>query len=219
MLKKVILTGASDGLGLEIAKELIQKGIVVIGISRTKPKLDIEHIPCDLTDKNDIEKLIKKIEKDHTDIDCLINCAGMIDLVNPENIKYKNTEKVFKLNIIAPIILSSKLLNLIKQNHGDIINVASTIAFKAYESQAAYVGSKWGIRGLNEYLRLELKGTKCRVIGFNPGGLQTKFFEKVTNEKKDLSAYIDPSDMAKFLVQILELPKTMEVSDVIINRK
>ncbi len=218
-MEKVILTGASDGLGLEIAKEIIQKGIVVVGISRTKPKLDIEHIPCDLTDKNDIEKLIKIIKKDHNNFDCLINCAGMIDLTTPEEIDYDKTEKVFKLNIIAPIILSSRLLELVKKNQADIVNVASTVAFKAYESQAAYAGSKWGVRGLNEYLRLELKGTKCRVIGFNPGGLQTKFFEKLTGEKQDLSAFINPSDMAKFLVQILELPKTMEVSDIIINRK
>lgn len=66
------------------------------------------------------------------------------------------------------MILISKLKDLILENGSDILNVGSTIGFKAYESQSAYGSSKWALRGLNESLRLEFKGTKTRVISFNP---------------------------------------------------
>lgn len=75
------------------------------------------------------------------------------------------------------------------------------------------------MRGFIENLRLELKDTKCRVIGFNPGGFKSKIFEKGTGKKVDLSGYMEAADIAKLLVHILELPKNMEVSDIVINRK
>ncbi|HRP37049.1 MAG TPA: hypothetical protein PLS50_04520, partial [Candidatus Dojkabacteria bacterium] len=76
------------------------------------------------------------------------------------------------------------------------------------------------VRGLNQNLQLEFKNTKCRVIGFNPGGFKSNFFEKATGiENNDWSSWMNPSEIAEFILQVIALPKNMEVSDIKLNRK
>ncbi len=220
MNKKFIITGASDGLGLELAKQFIKKGYTVISISRSKPTIsEIIHIKADLLIEKDIDKAVEIIKDKHSNFSCLINSAGMVNIRSIDELDYKETEQLFRLNTVAPMYLVSKLFDLLVNNLADIVNIGSALAFKAYESQAAYGSSKWAIRGLNENLRLEFKNSKVRVIGFHPGGFKSKFVEKYTGEKMNLDPYMDPKYLAKFLIQILELPKNMEVSEVVVNRK
>ncbi len=189
-------------------------------IIQKKPELEIVHIKTDLTNLEELGEKIKIIIQDHSDFDALVNCAGVLNVVDLENLSTKDTEDLFKVNIMAPMILSSKLMNLIKKNEADIVNVGSTVGLKAYEKQMAYGASKWAIRGMTQNLQLELKKTKCRVIGFNPGGFKSRIFEKATGEKIELGDdWMEPKDLAKLMLQLLELPKNMEASEITINRK
>jgi short-subunit dehydrogenase len=219
-MKRVIITGASEGLGLEISKKFKDEGWGVVGISRHKPQgLNIEYIETDLTQEEEINNLIKNIEDKYSEFDALINCAGMISIEELEDIEYEKTEQLIKLNLIAPMMLVSRLKELILENEADILNVGSSISYKAYEQQSAYGASKWGLKGLTENLRLEFKGSKVRVTSFNPGGFQSKLFEKATGESPDLSKFMDPKDLANIIYFIINTPKSLEVSEILINRK
>jgi short-subunit dehydrogenase len=219
-MKMAIITGASDGLGLELAKLLLKKNYEVVGISRNKPSLaGIKFIKADFTKDGDIRKVITTIKKDFPDFDFLINCAGIMSVRSIDDLNYTEVENLFRVNVFSQMMLVSGLMDNIKKNGADIVNVCSTVGFKAYENQLAYGSSKWAVRGINENLRLELKGTKSRVIGFSPGGFKSRIFEKATGIKPKLDAYMEPAELAKLIVQLLELPKNMEVSDIIINRK
>ncbi|MFH1751712.1 MAG: SDR family oxidoreductase, partial [archaeon] len=101
----------------------------------------------------------------------------------------------------------------------DIVNVGSTIGFKAYENQCDYVASKYAVCGVNESLKLELKDTGARIIGFHPGGFKSRLHEKAIGKELDLSPFMEPKDLAKLMIFILELPKSVEVTQIIINRK
>lgn len=219
-MKTAIITGISEGLGYQIGKKLIEKEYKVIGISRNSTDLEVTHLEADLTKKKDIDKVVKTIKQYHSDFNFLLNIAGKLNIQPLNKINYDEMESLFKLNVLAPIALTSGLIDLIKQNEADILNVGSTIAYKSYESQTAYTASKWAIRGFNENLRLELKGTKSRVIGFNPGGFKSKIFEKATGNKiEDWKGYMSPEDLADLVISFIELPKNIEISDVMINRK
>jgi short-subunit dehydrogenase len=219
-MKTIIITGVSDGLGYQLARKAQNKGFRVVGISRTVPDLKIEHIIADLTDKKGLLEIVKTIKEKYTDFDVLVNCAGMLSVKPLGKVDYQETLKLFKLNVIAPLFLVSELVDLIKKNEADIVNIGSTVGLKAYEKQASYGASKWAVRGLNQNLQLEFKNTKCRVIGFNPGGFKSNFFEKATGEENnDWAGWMNPSEIADFILQIIELPKTMEVSDIVLNRK
>ena len=212
-MKRAIIVGASGALGGETCKILIDKGYDIVGVSRTKPSVG-SYVHIDLTDEKSIESAADVVSKKFSEFDCIINCVGVMNIHAADEINFKDADNIFKVNVIGPMVFISYLMSLIKKNNADILNVGSTVGFKAYESQCAYSSSKFG-----ENLRLELKDTRCRVIGFNPGGFKSKIFEKGTGKKVDLTGYMEPAEIAKLLVHILELPKNMEVSDILINRK
>lgn len=218
-MKRVIITGVSEGLGYETAKVLLTKWVEVIGISRNKPDIDIIHLKTDLTSKSDIESTIQQIIMNYREFDALIHCAWILTVEHLNEIDSDKLEKLFSVNVFAPMLLTSGLFDVIKNNHADIVNVSSTVWLKAYENQCAYGASKWALRGITENLQLEFKGTKTRVIWFHPGGFQSRIFEKATGIKNDLENFMKAEDVAKALVSTLELPKNMEVSYIVINRK
>lgn len=112
------------------------------------------------------------------------------------------------------------LIEKIKKDKADILNIASTVGTKGYKNQATYSSSKWAMRGFSVNLQTELKDTSCRVVSFCPGGFKTKLFEKGTGiDNTDEGSWMNPADLASFVVSILALPKNMEVSEVVINRK
>jgi len=221
-MKKVIITGVSEGLGYEVAKQLLQKWVQIVWISRQKPDLDIFHHSADFTDEKAVEDVIVKIQNEHPLFDALINCAWILSIQELENISMWDVKKLFDINLFAPIALVAWLCENIRKNQSDIVNVSSTVWLKAYPSQLAYWASKWAIRWVTENLQLEFKGTKTRVIWFHPGWFQSWIFAKATGvpiDSLDLSWYMKAEDIALAMIQTLELPKNMEVSSIVINRK
>ena len=219
-MKRILITGASDGLGKELAKLCVAEGIEVVCISRHQPDYPAVHIKTDLADEKSIIKCANEIKKDYKKFDALVNCAGVISLQEADKVTYEELENLMKVNLLAPIFLSSQLFNLIKVNEADVMNVGSTVGSKAYPGQAAYGASKWGIRGASKNLQLELAKTRSRVIQFNPGGMRTKFFEKYNGEKlENPEAWMAPKDIAEVMLYILKLPKMLEVTEIMISRK
>lgn len=216
---KVIITGASDGLGKELAKICIQKDIEVICLSRHQPDYKCIFIKTDLADDKSISDTVKEIKSKHSKFDALINCAGQISISAPDEISYEEIESLFKVNTLAPIFLASQLLHLIKENEADILNVGSTAGTKGKGSELIYGSSKWGLRGVSKSLQDELAKTKCRVTQFNPGGMKTKLFDKFSKGKVDTSKFMSPEKVAELIFYILNLPKEMEVSEILINKK
>lgn len=217
----IIITGASDGLGKELSRLYLDEGKRVIGLSRGNCIVGVEHIETDLLNPQDIENTIKKLNSDSEPIEALINCAGVLSIENLENISASELDRVFATNVKAPMLLVSGLIEKIKKDKGDIVNVASTVGLKAYKDQAAYGASKWALRGFSQNLQVELKDTACRVISFCPGGFKTKLFAKATGEDNTIVAgeWMKASDVAKVIKQILDLPKNMEVTEIVLNRK
>lgn len=218
-MKKVIITGVSEGLWYELAKICINKEIRVVWISRKKVDIDIFHIPCDLRKKEDIENAVHIISEQHNDFDAIIHCAWILSIQKPDEICYEAISELFQVNVFSQIYINSLLFSKIRDNNADVVLVSSTVWTKAYENQAVYGASKWAVRWIIENLRLELKWTKSRVIWFFPGGFQSRIFEKATGTQADLSAYMKTLDVAKALFDTLSFPKNMEISEVIINRK
>ena len=179
------------------------------------------HCGRDLTDQNSIKEACQTIQENEKNFDALINCAGIPSIQKLEEITYQELENLMKVNSIAPMFLVSQLMNLIKENGADILNVGSTVGTKeGYPNQMAYTTSKWAIRGTSYNLQLELKKSNCRVIQFNVGGMNTKMHEKYNGIKiENPDEWMNPTDIANIMLYILNLPKNIEISEIMINRK
>ena len=217
----IVITGASDGLGHELAKLYKEAGKKVVNISRRKCEYADENILLSLREGADIEKAANAVEAISEPLEAIINCAGVLSIQPLGKITEDEVERVMSTNVKSAILLISNLADRIKKDGTDIVNVASTVGLKGYVDQAVYGASKWAMRGFSANLQAELKDTPCRVISFCPGGFKSKLFEKATGDDNTTNEgeWIKPADIAMFMKQILDLPKNMEVTEVIINRK
>jgi len=217
----IVITGASDGLGHELAKLYKEAGKKVVNISRRKCEYADENILLSLREGADIEKAANAVEAISEPLEAIINCAGVLSIQPLGKITEDEVERVMSTNVKSAILLISNLADRIKKDGTDIVNVASTVGLKGCVDQAVYGASKWAMRGFSANLQAELKDTPCRVISFCPGGFKSKHFEKATGDDNTTNEgeWIKPADIAMFMKQILDLPKNMEVTEVIINRK
>ncbi|MDR1026478.1 MAG: SDR family NAD(P)-dependent oxidoreductase [Lactobacillus sp.] len=220
-MKRIIITGGSDGLGKEFAKLCIAEGIEIVSLSRHKPDYPCVHILTDLADDKAIASAATIIKEKYAEFDALVNCAGLISIQRPNEITYEELEATMKVNSLAPIFLTSQLFDLIKKNEADVINVGSTVGLKAGAlSQQAYTTSKWAIRGTSASFEQELAKTKSRVMQFNVGGMNTKFWNKYNGSViENPDEWMKPEDVAAVMLYALKLPKQLEISDIAITRK
>ncbi len=216
----IVITGASDGLGHEVAKLYKKSGKIVVNVSRREcPEAD-KNLLHDLREGKEIIAAAKEILAMDEPLEAVINCVGVYTNQSLGEITEDEIKRTMSTNVKAPILLVSNLIERIKKDKADIVNVASTVGTKAYPNEAVYGASKWAVRGFSANLQLELKDYPCRVISFCPGGFKSKLSEKAAGRDNTTEGeWMRTEDVAKALKQTLDLPKNMEVSEIIINRK
>ena len=223
-MKKIIILGASDGLGKSIANLCLNKNIEIVNISRTQCDIPgVINIKCDLSIESDLDNAISIIKKEHGNFDAIINCAAIVAMEKINEITYEKFNRAYKVNTIAPLYFLSALYDIIVQNEADILNVGTTASAplkSGFQNQLAYTSTKYALRGGSYNFGLELKSTNSRVIHINLGGMNTKMHEKDYGIKiEDPDIWMKPSDIADIIIYLLNLPKQIEISEITINRK
>ena len=209
--KTAIVTGGNSGLGLEIVNELKEKGCQVITVGKTNSNLT-----CDLRDYEQIKAL--RINK----VDVLINCAGIIAYQPLEKHNPQNIKDVIDTNLLGTIYMTQRVLPImIQQNSGIIFNISSTSGLMTggHSGESVYMASKYGVSGFTEGLKKEMEADKrkIKVIGFYPGGMNTELFSK-SGQDKDTSSFMDPKEIAKIIVFVLERPDSINIDHLVVNR-
>lgn len=210
------ITGASDGLGLSLAQILLSDGKKVVGLSRTKPKIEMDYIELDLSNEKSIQNAAEEITKTDSAIS-LVNCVGVMARENEQT--FAEIERVFDTNVIGPMSLEELLFETLRKNSGEIVNVISTCALRGDVKQPIYSSSKWALRGFTHGLSERFKGSQARAISFVPGGFISQMSEKIGNKIADPENWMPVEDVAHELRRVLDLPRTMEISEIVINRK
>jgi len=185
-----LVTGASSGLGRDIAKLLCEKGNIVYVVARRKEKLlelkkecskhkgQIKIIAGDLIDTKFRERLIKKVLKESGRIDHLINNAGYGTLIELEKQDISDIQKMFEVNIISyEHLVSLALPSMKRRKKGRIINTSSVAAFEPPPYFATYNATKYAVYGFSRSLSHELAGTGVSVSVVFPARMKTNFWK------------------------------------------
>lgn len=196
---KVLITGASSGIGRDLAREFAKLNYDIILVARNierlqelkkelsnKYKINVVYESVDLTDRKKCIDLYSK----YTDIDILINNAGLGDFGNFTNTDINKDLTIIDTNITATHILTKLYLKTMKnRNNGKILNVASIAGFLPGPLMATYYASKNYVVKLSEGIREELKKEKSKVqiSILCPGPVKTNF-NNVANVKFEISA-------------------------------
>lgn len=224
----LIITGGSSGLGLEITKQAIERGLFVCNISRNKQKMnELDEIfkknyrgfIGDITDEEFINKSINEISK-LGNIKYLVNNAQKACFKSP--IEYNSEDIEISLNGLKGMILCTKETLKVKNEQDlKVINIMSSAALKGNKQEALYCATKWGERGYTESLKVAYKGTSVKVIGVYPGGMNTEFWinnrEYVSEDKSN--TFMNPKDVATVILDNILNYDNLTVSDIIIERK
>ncbi len=194
--KKALITGASGGIGKELARVLVEydaevciSGRNVEELNELKESLgDKCHIvPCDLSNKNAISELVSKSEEVLGQIDILVNNAG----ITKDNIFLRMSdqewEDVLNINLNSTFnILKLITKGMVKRKYGRIINISSIVGATGGAGQVNYAASKAGLIGLTKSLSQELATRNITVNCIAPGFIETPMTEKLDDNRKDI---------------------------------
>lgn len=206
-----MITGGSNGLGLEISKLLIEKGITVVSLDIVEPieKLDtrkLHFFNCDLADKDQLLSTISKIKTDIGLPTILINNAAIRHAETLINLSYSKIQDVLQINTISQVILLKEILKEVTDNHRlYIVTVASILGLVSPSHLSIYSASKAAIISLHDSLSHEIQNSRIRFLLVTPGQLDTRLFKDVKPPRQFLAPVIHAKDLAIKIVQKIEL--------------
>ncbi len=191
-----LLTGASAGIGHELAKLLAPKVARLILVARRvdrleqlkqelttrHPQLRVDLEPCDLADLAAVAALCDRLAAAGTEVDVLINNAGVGDLGLFERCDLEKQLFMIRLNCESPIVLTRRLLpGMIARRRGGVLNISSGFGLAFLPGMAGYIGSKHFMTGFTESLRCEAAGTGVVITQSCPGPVRSEFADNVGN--------------------------------------
>ena len=191
--KVCLVTGASRGIGKAIAMLLAQEGGYVYAIAQTPEKIQEWINQCDMKDRivsvgMDIsepalqKELILRIRKEKGRLDVLVNNAAIEKNERIGMITRQSMQRMFEVNVFAPIELMQLAIRLMQRDGGSIINIASKVALRGNAGQLVYSATKGALVSLTKSAAKELAARKIRVNAIAPGLTNTRMFTDVDPE-------------------------------------
>jgi short-subunit dehydrogenase len=210
MSDKIIITGATSGLGLALVKALKTAGYTPILTGRNGDKvaalaadLGVAGYRLDVSDPASIQNVTDEITRNHGGVYGLINNAGIwlegdFETYDPDAI-----HKVIDTNTTGTILMTHTLLaGMIDRRRGVVINTVSTGALYTRKMISVYAASKWAIRGFTGCLEVECAPKGVRVMGFYPGKIDTEMYASAGIER-DLDVAMSPDQGAAMVLAML----------------
>lgn len=185
--KVIFITGASTGVGLELAKRLAQQEAKIILTARNEEKLQKAKLTTgisdsyllDVTSESQINETVEKVIKKYGRIDFLINNAGFGIFKEVVEMNIEEVIEMMDVNYFGIVRCTKAVLpHMIDRNEGHIINIASVAGKIATAKAAAYSASKSAVIGFSNGLRAELANSSINISVINPGPIDTPFFNR-----------------------------------------
>jgi hypothetical protein len=186
----IVLTGASGGIGRELAVQLARRADCVVLVARTverleglrdelaarHPQLRVVVVSADLSDQAEVERALATIGAEAGQVDVLVNNAGVGDSVLFDEADWGRTRQVLATNVVAVTRLTAGLVpGMVARGRGGVLNVGSGAGLTVAPASVAYTASKHFVDGFSEALRADLAGTGVVVTQVCPGPVDSGF--------------------------------------------
>ncbi len=232
--KLIVITGASSGFGLEMAKEFAKDGYPMLLLARRVDKMEALQLPntlcrkVDVTNKEAFEAAVREAEDIYGKTDLIVNNAGVMllgDIATQDTAEWK---KMLDVNVMGVMNGMQIVMNDMKERKtGTIINVSSIAGVQPFGNHAAYCASKFGVTGLTRVARGEMSPYNVRVLSIMPGAVSTELLGHTTDQniidgynqwKESVGAInITANDVAKTIKYSYELPQAVSLREIVIT--
>jgi NAD(P)-dependent dehydrogenase (short-subunit alcohol dehydrogenase family) len=226
--KVVLITGASRGIGLALARALASEGCDLIICGRnaaqltqvetelTRKNIRVLALTCDVRDKASVAEMFKAIRKNFERLDILINNVGVTHPQVPiRQLPSKDWNDVIASTLTGMFLVTKHALPMMTRG-ATIVNMLSVSAKQAFPGQAAYNSAKHGALGFTNTLREELRAEGIRVIAVLPGPTETPIWDTLWPEAPR-EKMIKPETVAQAVMDALTLPPDSTVEEIVIR--
>ncbi|UXY16310.1 SDR family oxidoreductase [Chitiniphilus purpureus] len=226
--KVVLVTGGGRGLGAAICQALAKEGarVAVMDLHAETAQAQVAElqqsdchayaIRADVGDEAQVKAAISEVVKVFGRLDALVNNAGIDKTCSVDELECDEWDRIIRTNLSGPFMLAKYAARQMReQGGGQIINIASTAARRAWPNAAAYHASKWGLLGLSQALHAELRSERIKVSTVFAGGMRTPF---LLDRFPDLDPGLlqDPANVADTVRYLLTLPEETVIAEVMV---
>jgi len=189
MTETVLITGCSSGIGRETALSFLADGWEVYATARNPA--DVETLgeeganiaTLDVTEDDDVERVVSRIVDEHGHVDCLVNNAGYGQPGPVEDVPIEKVHDQFDVNLYGPLRLTRAVLpHMRERGTGTVVNVSSAVGRIAVPGMGIYSGSKFALEGVTDSLRGEVAEYGVDAVLVEPGPVDTNFYEHANGE-------------------------------------
>tara|TARA_Y100000590_G_scaffold468449_1_gene651258 strand:+ start:724 stop:1428 length:705 start_codon:yes stop_codon:yes gene_type:complete len=229
MPRIAVITGASSGIGKELAIHFSQNGIQVVLVARSIKHLsEVEYdikrnggsciaVPTDVSSPDDVLNLKKQISHLGT-VDILINNAGLGCFGSIEDLSIEDWNRQINVNLSSSFLLSKAFVpDMQKAKKGALVFVNSIAGRKPFRNSIGYVTSKFALRGFSNSLREDLRSYNIKVISIYPGSVDTPFWENVDNNF-DRKEMLDAKTLADSVFYAINAPGNFTIEEMVVRR-
>ncbi|EOA9300464.1 SDR family oxidoreductase [Staphylococcus aureus] len=223
--KVAVVTGAGSGIGEAIATLLHEEGAKVVLAGRNKEKLQnvanqlsqdsVKVVPTDVTNKEEVDELIKIAQQTFGGLDIVINSAGQMLSSKITDYQVDEWDSMINVNIKGTLYTAQAALpTMLEQSSGHLINIASISGFEVTKSSTIYSATKAAVHTITQGLEKELAKTGVKVTSISPGMVDTAITAAYnpTDRKK-----LEPQDIAEAVLYALTQPKHVNVNEITVR--
>ncbi|CAC6636724.1 Short-chain alcohol dehydrogenase [Staphylococcus aureus] len=223
--KVAVVTGAGSGIGEAIATLLHEEGAKVVLAGRNKEKLQnvanqlsqdsVKVVPTDVTNKEEVDELIKIAQQTFGGLDIVINSAGQMLSSKITDYQVDEWDSMIDVNIKGALYTAQAALpTMLEQSSGHLINIASISGFEVTKSSTIYSATKAAVHTITQGLEKELAKTGVKVTSISPGMVDTAITAAYnpTDRKK-----LEPQDIAEAVLYALTQPKHVNVNEITVR--
>ena len=229
MSETAVITGASSGVGKSLAIQLSDAGYRVVLAARSEDKLnaiaeeirskggDSLVVSTDVSRPEQINNLKDKA-LEYGDVSVVINNAGLGKFSKVEDVTIEDWDRQLDVNLRASFLVSQAFIPGMKQRlNGILVFMNSVAGKKGYPYSAAYVASKYGMRGLADSLREELREDNIKVISIHSGAVDTPFWDG-TGVNFPREEMLNTHTLAQSIVHAIQSPGNFAVEELVVRR-
>lgn len=204
-MRKVLISGGSSGLGLELAKIYGKNGFQVLLVGRSVEKLQaavnllnllevsaVRVYNCDVGNMDQVKALSEQIKQDHGSIDRLINCAGVGHFGQLSDLSLDQISQMTQVNFLGTVYMTQAFEKIVNER---MVNIISTAGLKGKKNESVYCATKFAVRGFTESLQIEWIERDIDITAVYMGGMLTPFWDE-NDHIKDKSRLRDPEKVA-----------------------
>ncbi|MCS5348886.1 SDR family oxidoreductase [Staphylococcus aureus] len=223
--KVAVVTGAGSGIGEAIATLLHEEGAKVVLAGRNKEKLqnvanqlsqdNVKVVPTDVTNKEEVDELIKIAQETFGRLDIVINSAGQMLSSKITDYQVDEWDSMIDVNIKGTLYTAQAALpTMLEQSSGHLINIASISGFEVTKISTIYSATKAAVHTITQGLEKELAKTGVKVTSISPGMVDTAITAAYNpSDRKKL----DPQDIAEAVLYALTQPSHVNVNEITVR--